>query len=187
MPALGDRRGEIEAIMFLDRLLKPRPAKAAGAELYAAAVAQARAPALYTELRTPDSREGRFELYTLHVILLIDRLKRQGEAAAETSQAVFDSYVRGLDDAFREIGVGDLSVGKKMKKLGGVFYGRLKSYQTAFDALPERTELESLIGRTLEEADAPGLAAYAVAARVHLAAQPLEDLLAGRVTWPAPR
>jgi len=170
--------------MFLDRLFKPRPAKLAAGELYAAAAMQARQPEFYTALRTPDTREGRFELYTLHVILLIERMKGQGEAAAETSQAVFDAYVRGLDDAFRELGVGDLSVAKKMKKLAEAFYGRLKAYQ---QVQADPTELEALVGRTIPEADAAGLVAYLTAARDRLEGQPLDSLLAGAVTWPVPR
>jgi cytochrome b pre-mRNA-processing protein 3 len=172
--------------MFLDRLFRPRPAKLAGAELYLKAAAQARRPALYTAMRTPDTREGRFELYTLHVILLLERLRGQGEAAAETSQATFDAYLRGLDDAFRELGVGDMSVGKKMKKLGQAFYGRLRSYDQAVATLPSRAELEALIGRTVgEEADARALADYLLTARDQLAAQPLDGLLTGNVAWPA--
>ena len=172
--------------MFLDRLFRPRPAKLAGAELYVKAAVQARRPALYTAMRAPDTREGRFELYTLHVILLIERLRGEGESAAETSQATFDAYLRGLDDAFRELGVGDMAVGKKMKKLGQAFYGRLRSYDQAVGALPCRAELEALVGRTVgEEADARALADYLLTARDHLAAQPLDQLLTGDVAWPA--
>jgi cytochrome b pre-mRNA-processing protein 3 len=171
--------------MILDRLFRPRPARLAGFELYTKAAAQARRPPLYTAMRTPDTREGRFELYTLHVILLIERLRGQGEAAAETSQATFDAYLRGLDDAFRELGVGDMAVPKRMKKLGQAFYGRLRSYDEALAALPSRKALEALIGRTVgEEADAAALADYLLAARDHLAAQPLDQLLSGDVTWP---
>ena len=168
--------------MFFDRLFKPRPSRIAGGALYAAAASQARETGFYTDLRVPDTREGRFELYTLHVILLVGRLKGQGEVAAETSQALFDAYIRGLDDAFRELGVGDLSVGKKMKKLGEAFYGRLRAYEQAAG----RAELEALIARTIDSgADATGLARYVTSARDHLAAQPLEDVLAGTVSWPA--
>jgi len=172
--------------MILDRLFRPRPARQAGFELYTKAAAQARCPALYTAMRTPDTREGRFELYTLHVILLIERLRGQGEAAAETSQATFDAYLRGLDDAFRELGVGDMAVPKRMKKLGQAFYGRLRAYDLALAALPCRKALEALVGRTVgEEADTGALADYVLTARDHLAAQPLDQLLTGNVTWPA--
>ena len=174
--------------MILDRLLKPRPAKAAGGKLYASAVAQARSAPLYVQMGVRDSIEGRFELFTLHVVLLLERLKGQGEAAAEVSQATFDAYVRGLDDAFREIGVSDTAVGKKMKKLAGAFYGRLKAFDEAVASLPDATALSAMLARTaLEErgdGDVAALSAYVVAARDHLAAQPLESLMQGEATWP---
>ena len=73
------------------------------------------AAAFYADLFAPDTMEGRFELYSLHVILLMDRLK--GESTLnESRQELFDAYIRGLDDAFREIGVSDTSVGKRVKK-----------------------------------------------------------------------
>jgi cytochrome b pre-mRNA-processing protein 3 len=176
--------------MFLDRLLKPRPAKAAGAKLYASAVGQARSATFYRDFGVRDSMEGRFELFSLHVIFLIERLKGQGEAAAETSQAVFDSYVKGLDDAFREIGVADTSVGKKMKKLAGAFYGRLKAYDEAVASLPDTAALNDFLARTAfeerGEGDVTALSAYVVATRGMLADQSLDALLQGDVTWPNP-
>lgn len=177
--------------MILDRLLKPRPAKAAGAALYQAAVTQARSPGLYAAGRVADTREGRFELYSLHVILLIERLKGEGEAAAETSQALFDAYLRGLDDAFRELGVGDLAVPKRMKSLGEAFYGRGRAYEQAFDGLPDRVSLTALVSRTLlegvEGAEIETLANYILATRAALTTQPLDQILAGQAAWaPAP-
>lgn len=176
--------------MFLDRWLKPRPAKAAGAKLYAGAVAQARSATFYRDFGVRDSMEGRFELFSLHVIFLIERLKGQGEAAAETSQAVFDSYVKGLDDAFREIGVSDTAVGKKMKKLAGAFYGRLKAYDEAIATLPDMAGVTGFLARTAfeerGEGDIAALDAYVIKTREALAEQPLESLLQGDVTWPNP-
>lgn len=176
--------------MFLDRWFKPRPARAAGAKLYASAVAQARTGTFYRDFGVRDSMEGRFELFSLHVIFLVERLKGQGEAAAETSQAVFDSYVKGLDDAFREIGVSDTSVGKKMKKLAGAFYGRLKAYDEAVATLPDATATNEFLARNaLEErgeGDVAVLTAYVIKTREALAGQPLEALLQGDVTWPNP-
>ena len=174
--------------MFLDRLLKPRPAKAAGAKLYASAAAQARSPAFYATMGVHDSMEGRFELFTLHVALLLERLKGQGESAAEISQETFNAYTRGLDDAFREIGVSDTAVGKKMKKLVGAAYGRLKAFDEAAGALPDRSVLSAALARTAfeerGEGDVAALTDYVVAARDRLAAQPLETLLQGEAQWP---
>jgi len=189
MPPLSPSEGEIEAKMFLDRLFRPRPAQTAGRALYAAVVAQAREPLLYSDCGAPDTVEGRFELYSLHVVLLLDRMKRQGAVAAEVSQVLFDTYVRSLDDALREMGVGDLSVGKKMRKLGEAFYGRVKSYEAAFDALPDEAALQALLVRTVfdgvDPAGAPRLSAYIVAQKAALAAAPIETLVAGAVPWAA--
>jgi cytochrome b pre-mRNA-processing protein 3 len=179
--------------MLLERLFRPRPAREAGKALYAAAVAQARTPALYQDLCAPDTAEGRFEIYSLHVMLLLDRLRSGAEAApeaGEVSQALFDTYLKDLDHALRELGVGDLSVGRKMRKLGEAFYGRGKSYDAAFAALPDERPLEALIIRTVyagvDAVAAPRLVAYVLAQRQSLAAQPLEPLLAGEVAWGAP-
>ena len=172
---------------MLKRLFKPKPAQTAGQALYARAVAQARTPALYAELGAPDTPEGRFEIYSLHIYLLLERLKDQGEQAADTGQALFDTYVSALDNSLREMAVGDLSVGKRMRKLGEAFYGRIKGYEAALAALPDRAALEALTARTVyagaEAAQAPALAGYIVARRDALAAQPLERLLVGEVAW----
>ena len=92
-----------------------------------------------------------------------------------------------LDHALREMGVGDLSVGKKMRKLGEALFGRARSYETAFHALPATELLEALLIRTIfaqaEGADAARLAAYVLNQRAALAAQPLERLLAGDIDW----
>jgi len=176
--------------MLLDRLFRPRPALAAGRALYVRCVEQSRTPALYAELGAPDTVEGRFEVYSLHVVLLLDRLRAQGEAAAEVSQGLFDTYVKSLDHALREMGVGDLSVGRKMRKLGEAFYGRCKSYEAAFQALPDEGPLQALVVRTVyaeaDAAPAPRLVAYVLAQRAALAGQPLDRLLAGEVDWPRP-
>ena len=97
---------------MLQRLFKPRPAAEAGRTLFKALSAQARQPVFYERLGVADTVEGRFELYVLHLVLVLHRLKGQGSQAAETSQAVFDTFLRNLDEGLRDMGVGDLSVGK---------------------------------------------------------------------------
>jgi cytochrome b pre-mRNA-processing protein 3 len=182
-----ERIGRNRGVMLLDRLFRPRPALVAGRALYARAVEGSRAPALYAELGVPDTVEGRFEIYSLHVVLLLDRLRGQGEPAAEVSQGLFDTYVQALDNALREMGVGDLAVGRKMRKLGEAFYGRAKSYEAAFAALPDEAPLQALVARTVyadtDAALAPRLVAYVQGQRAALAEQPLDRLLAGQVDW----
>lgn len=169
-------------------LVRRRPAELAGERLYAAAAAQARQPGFYIDGGVPDTPEGRFELYTLHVVVILHRLKRQGEQAAEAGQALFDTYVSHLDHALRELGVGDLSVGKKMRKLGEAFYGRAKAYDAALAALPDTSELKALIGRTLLEGAAPeqlaAMSAYVERTVERFAAVPLASILAADLPWP---
>ena len=176
--------------MILARLGARRPAKGAGRTLYDGAVKQARTPALYAAMGAPDTAEGRFELLTLHVILLVDRLAGAGEEAQASRQALFDVYVSDLDGALREMGVGDLAVGKRMKALGKAFYGRAAAYRDAFAALPARGLLEDLIARTLLAGVADGdpslLADYVLTCRESLAAEDEARLLAGESPWPAP-
>lgn len=174
---------------MLKRLFKPRPAVAAGRALYAQTVAQSRNPTLYVDLGAPDTPEGRFEIYSLHVYLLLERLKGQGPLATETAQALFDTYVSALDHALRELGVGDLSVGKKIRKLGEAFYGRINSYEAALAALPDTGPLDALIGRTVYEGgetpQAPAFRAYVLKQRDALALQSVDALCGGEVTWVA--
>jgi cytochrome b pre-mRNA-processing protein 3 len=85
------------------------------------------------------------------------------------------------------LGVGDLSVGKKMRRLGEAFYGRAKNYEEAMAALPDRAPLEAVLARTvlMGQADRAGpLVDYAVAATQALDRQPLDDLLQGDPAWP---
>ncbi|MBX3485530.1 ubiquinol-cytochrome C chaperone family protein [Phenylobacterium sp.] len=175
---------------MLKRLFKPRPAVEAGRALYARTVAQARNPALYATLGAPDTPEGRFEVYSLHVYLVLERLKGQGPQASETAQALFDTYVSALDNSLREMGVGDLSVGKRMRKLGEAFFGRVTSYEKALAALPDRTELEAMLARTVyagvADADIGPLADYIMAQRAVLASQPVDGFFAGEIAWGAP-
>ena len=175
---------------MLSRLFRQRPAYEAGTALYRTAAAAARGPAFYRDAHAPDTVEGRFELYMIHVILVAMRLRGQGRRAAETSQVMFDAFLRGLDDAMREMGVGDLSVGKKMRRLGEAFYGRAKRYD---ELIGDPAELQALVRRTLyadvegaeADAGAQAVALYAARAHAEIQSQALDRLLAGEVSFPA--
>ncbi len=191
MVAITPCEGGSEAKLIFERLFPSRKPRTAGPDLYLQAARQGRRPVFYTDLGVTDSGEGRFELCCLHVALILLRLKGQGPVAAETGQALFDTFVLALDDALREMGVGDVSVGKRMRKLGEAFYGRARSYDEALSPPVDRAALEALLGRTVYEgrAEAPvsPLADYVVSALSRLEQTPLEDILAGApLSWPEP-
>ena len=119
--------------MGLRDLFRTRPEKIEGRRLYAAAVAQARQPAFYETYGVPDTPTGRFDLIVLHGFLLMDRLKDDG-AGRSLAQAFCDAAVEDMDRNLREMGIGDLSVGKKVKKLMEGFYGRLAAYEEALQS-----------------------------------------------------
>lgn len=142
--------------------------------LYALAVDQARQPDFYTRLGVADRIDARFELYTLHVLLLFVRLKQGGERGADLSQKLFDAYVSALDNVLRELGVGDVSVGKKMRKLGEALYGRMSAYEKALRAGDHEGLQASIARNVFESEDAAAgaaLARYTIDSHERLARQ----------------
>lgn len=173
---------------LLQNLLRPRTSRQAGERLYAAAVDQARRSEFYTVSGVPDRIDARFELYTLHVLLLTMRLRSEGEAGHAAAQDLFDAYVSALDNALRELGVGDISMARKMRTLGEALYGRMTAYAPLLET-GDADALAAALARNVLGADAgveraAPLAAYALCARDELARQSFAALVAGRVSWP---
>lgn len=164
---------------MLRTLFRSGPSRARTDALYALAVRQARTLAFYTALGVADRIDARFELYTLHVLLLLMRLRDLGEEGGDLGQALFDTYVSALDNALRELGVGDVAVGKKMRKLGEALYGRMQVYEAALRAGDADALSAALARNVLESEDAAAardLARYALDSRSRLAAQDLKAL-----------
>jgi cytochrome b pre-mRNA-processing protein 3 len=176
------------------RLFRRDPHAATITALYGVIVAQARHPAFYREFGVPDTPEGRFELIVLHLALVCRRLGRADgpdrAVARALSQGVFDMFCRDMDHNLREMGVTDLGVPKKMRKLGEAFYGRLDVYDRALAATGEEA-LAAALGRNVLGDAAPAtaahrLAVYARAAADRLEAAPTEVLAGGTLGFPDP-
>jgi cytochrome b pre-mRNA-processing protein 3 len=121
--------------------------------LYGAIVAQARLPAFYAVLGVPDTPEGRLELIMLHVILLWRRLASDGAEARTLGQEVFDRFCEDMDASLRELGVGELSVPRKMRAIGEAYFGRSAAYESALSAIEDRT-LAAALQRNIYDGDA---------------------------------
>lgn len=174
--------------MFLSAFRKD-PGGSAGEALHAAAVAQARRSEFYLPGGVSDSLEGRFELLAIHVWLILARL-RTDRGARRTSQALVDRFFSGLDDALRESGVGDLSVGKKVRGMAEAFYGRARAYDAALAAGDPLEALAKAIARNVfsspEAETGAALARYVHRAAAALASTPDARLRAGEAEFPEP-
>jgi cytochrome b pre-mRNA-processing protein 3 len=153
-------------------------------ELYGAVVTFARRPRLYDGIGVADTPEGRYETLVLHLFLVMERLRAAGDAAAQQSQSLLEAFVTDLDDNMREMGIGDLTVPKKVKKAAAAFYDRAEVYRAAMAG--DDKELADLLARLIPAAAGRTLDAAALAAdiRIHAAkleAQPLERVLAGEL------
>lgn len=158
------------------------------ASLYDQIVAAARQPVLYAEWGVPDTPLGRFEMVSLHLFLVLHRLRGQDGAPRELAQALTDRFFADLDHSIRELGVGDLSVPKRMKKLARMFYGRVVSYGETLEH-GDGGQLGAALARNIRPDEAlwpevADLGRYVLVAHRELAGQQLADLSAGRIAFP---
>jgi len=169
--------------------LRRRRHERTGYELYGAAVAAARAPYYYATLGVPDTLDGRFDLVGLHAFLVIRRLAALPPPGPDVAQAVFDAMFNDMDFNLRELGVSDLSVGRKVKQMWEAFHGRAMAYQAAL--AEGEAPLAEALARNVWRGEAPPgaperLARLAVAQARALEAADPAALCAGRLAFPAP-
>jgi cytochrome b pre-mRNA-processing protein 3 len=119
---------------MLNRLFRRKASDPVARRLYEAIVAQARRPEFYRDWGVPDSLDGRFDMIALHGFLVLHRLKRDHEATAALAQNLFDTLFLDMDRALRELGAGDLGVGKRVKAMARGFYGRVAAYEDGLSA-----------------------------------------------------
>jgi len=177
--------------MFFKRFFNPTASAKIAREIYLLIVAKARQPYFYAELGVPDTVDGRFDMITLHAILVIDFITKGGKAGKTLSQQIFDEMFADMDRSLREMGAGDLSVGKKVRKMAEVCYGRAKAYREAL-AQDDLDGLTAALARNVYGGEgapenARRLARYALAAAKSLSASPLRDIHADALQFPDPQ
>jgi cytochrome b pre-mRNA-processing protein 3 len=171
-------------------LFRRNPLNEAAERAYNAVVAQARRPEFFTDCGVPDTVDGRFELICLHAFLYLHRIKSEAPPADRFGQALFDRMFADFDRSLRELGTGDLSVGREVKKMAQAFYGRIHAYEEGLRGGDEA--LAAALARNLyRTAAAPPSAVAAVAAYLRreaagLHGQAREELLAGRPCFGPP-
>ena len=158
--------------------------------LYDQIVAAARQPLFYADWQVPDTPNGRFEMLSLHMFLFLRRARAGNEALSAIAQETVDAFFTDIDHSLRELGIGDMAVPKRMKKLARMFYGRAQSYTEALEANDAAAMIAALArnvapGEPAWSGAAP-LAAYAMAVDRALANQPDDDIAGGRISFAAP-
>lgn len=167
---------------------KPRiPQRGTIEAIYGMIVTQSREPLFYRDLGVPDTVNGRFDLLVLHLWMVLRRL-RPIEGGVDLSQALFDHFCDDMDANLREMGVGDLTVPKRMQAFGEAFYGRSAAYDLALtggeEALAQALCKNILNGQHVEQARQLGL--YAQAAIATLTGLDDAALLSASWTFPSP-
>ena len=176
--------------MGLLGLFRRKRHERAGFALYTAAVRAARDPFYYTTLDVPDTMDGRFDMIGLYTFLLIDRIHRQEDNGKALAQAVFDAMFLDMDHTLRELGIGDITVGRKNKAMWEALNGRRQAYEEPV-AAGDVEALAEAVGRNVWRGAPPPGAAHRLATIMldqhrALADQSLAALLSGRVEFLEP-
>ncbi len=160
-----------------------------GQNLYERIVAQARLPEFYSVAKVPDTMEGRFEMIVLHIFLVLDRLKGEGTTGQKLGQHVMEHFVSDMDDAMRQIGIGDMGVPRRIQRVAAAMRERIHDYASAFDESGHSAQLAAMA--YIFQGQPPNgcsekLAAYVRAARKDLAVQASDQVRTGRISFPKP-
>ncbi|VAV90317.1 Ubiquinol-cytochrome C chaperone [hydrothermal vent metagenome] len=159
--------------------------------VYAQIVAKARQPWLYLHAGVPDTVTGRFDMITLHSFFVMEHLGGKGKKESKFNQVLFDEVFLDMDHSLREMGVGDLSVGKKVRKMSAIFYGACNGYRSALAEPKEDREKalgeafkRNVLGKKIEPEKCNNLVGYAFETKKQVEAISVRALLAGKFNWP---
>jgi cytochrome b pre-mRNA-processing protein 3 len=156
---------------MLNALRRSAASRALSARLESQISARARAPVFYAALGVADTIDGRFDMLALHAALVLERID------GDIAQALVDTIFVSFDEGLRDLGAGDMGMGRRMKKLASALFGRMQAYRDARDLAALEAAITRNIYRGEETSAASTLAAYALSAREHLAKCDVEDVV----------
>ena len=173
----------------LDRLRRWRSGASNSEKLYGAIVAQARLPIFYRSLGIPDTLEGRFTLLSLHLFVVLHRLKAEGAEGAGIVQGLVDRFSQDMETVLRELGVSDTRIPKKMRALAASSMGLLQAYESACAKgerahWPRPSPRPCRTARRMAELSSSALASYLWASVTALEQQTFAALREGAIEFP---
>lgn len=172
--------------MGLWQKLTGRRAENPAAALYQAVVARGREPHWYEAGAVPDSVNGRFDMIASVLGIVMLRIEHE-PAAAEVTARLTECFVADMDGQLRQIGIGDVVVGKGIGKMMALLGGRIAAYRDALASDAPAGAFEAALLRNLYRGEDPGAEALGHSAaamrdlRTALAETPLDALMAGRM------
>lgn len=167
---------------FFDRLFGRRNANESLRPLYSAVVTEGRAPHWYREGGVPDTIDGRFEMIAAILALVVARLELEPEQRQNVAWLI-ELFVDDMDGQLREIGIGDMVVGKHMGRMMGALGGRIGAYR---DGLRDGTFEAALVRNLYRGTEPPAAALEHAAERLRafylgLHAAAADSIIAGRL------
>ena len=158
-------------------------------DLYGVIVTQARQQEFYADLGIPDTAAGHYEMIVVHLFVVLERLRSEPKAHGTLAQLLIESFVSDMDDSLREMGAGDMSVPKKVRRAAAGLYERSGVYREAL-AAGDRSALARPLARYVydhEDSDwrSEALAGYVGKAMAGLLEQDGIQVVAGRIAFPA--
>lgn len=150
--------------------------------LYDVVVARARSPHWYLAGGVPDTLDGRFDMVATVLALVLLRLE-EDPAGVAASARLTERFVDDMDAQVRQIGFGDLVVGKHVGSLVGMLGGRVRAYREALDG----GDLDAVLVRNVYRGEPPAAEAMAhvrdalLGLRAELAAIPIARLIEGEL------
>lgn len=162
---------------------RSNPDKIAAEKLYSGLVSQSRNPVFYAGWQVPDTLDGRFDMILLHIFAVIQHLRKHDKAGARLAQALYDVMFVDMDRSVREMGIGDLSVKRHIRRMMKAFNGRMDAYAKG---IADSSTLEGAVRRNVYaradgDIDAAPLKNYLLSC-----VRGEQAVMSGQMIWPAP-
>ncbi len=165
---------------LLSRLLTPKEPPLS--TLWRRITAIARTPEFYLRHGVPDTVDGRFDMVALVASLVMLRFEEAG--AAREGVVLTERFVDDMDASVRELGIGDMVVGKHVGNMIGALGGRLGAYREALASPHPEQALTRALARNLFRGSGEGnpgaIARWGLDLHARLRQTPLSELVEGR-------